>query len=550
MKRKTHFAASFTAALFILLGIGACASQSQSNATAEDSRNAAGEAAVGETSIRAPEAPVRAAADAGASVEQAVASITPEDLYARIAFLASDLLRGRDTPSRELDITASYIVSEFEAMGLEPGGENGGYIQSYPFPLVATSTEGVRLAVVSDEAAPTLNPGRDFIAVAGEPASGQGDLVYVGSNPAADAFRTAAGEVAMVSVTGSPQQRDWRIASSQALRRAQDAGAAALLVVLDANVTDDAVSALAASAERPSRVLGGLSSLPVFYVRHDAAREMLAGAGADPALLDERDPSATARHVEGIAISYSAPPEVVEDATAPNVAGILRGSDPELRDTYVVFSAHMDHVGVGRPDESGDSIYNGADDNGTGTSALIEVAEAFAMLEDAPARSILFLTVSGEEKGLLGSQWFSDHPTVPLESIVANVNIDMIGRNAPDSIVVIGQEYSSLGPLVRGVAADRPELGLTVSEDLWPEQRFFFRSDHYNFARKDIPALFFFAGVHEDYHQPSDHVADIDTDKVSRVARLIFHTAYEMANDPQPPEWSPEGLEEVRSMTR
>src|SRR5690606_11898205 len=130
-----------------------------------------------------------------------------------------------------------------------------------------------------------------------------------------------------------------------------------------------------------------------------------------------------------------------------------------------------DHVGIGRPDASGDSIYNGADDNASGTAALLEVAEAFASLPEAPARSLLFLAVSGEEKGLLGSQYFSDHPTVPIEQMVANINVDMIGRKAPDSIVVIGQEYSSLGPLVREVAAERPELGLVVSEDIWPEER-------------------------------------------------------------------------------
>jgi Zn-dependent M28 family amino/carboxypeptidase len=234
---------------------------------------------------------------------------------------------------------------------------------------------------------------------------------------------------------------------------------------------------------------------------------------------------------------------------APNVIGILPGSDPELRDSYVVFSAHFDHVGVGRPDAAGDSIYNGADDNASGTSGLLEVARAFASLPKAPARSLVFLAVSGEEKGLLGSEYYSDHPTVPLEKIVANINVDMIGRNAADSIVVIGQEYSTLGPLVQEVAAAHPELGLTVAQDIWPEQRFFFRSDHYNFARKDIPALFFFAGVHEDYHRPSDHVEKIDTDKTARVARLIFYTAYEIANRSTAPAWSEQGLREVRALT-
>lgn len=235
---------------------------------------------------------------------------------------------------------------------------------------------------------------------------------------------------------------------------------------------------------------------------------------------------------------------------APNVVAIFPGADPTLRNEYVVLSAHMDHVGVGRP-VRGDSIYNGADDDASGTSALLEVAEAFASMQERPARSILFLAVSGEEKGLLGSEYFSDNPTVPLQSIVANVNMDMIGRNAGDDIVVIGKTYSSLGPLVDRLAAQNRQLvGLNPADDRWPEERFFFRSDHYNFARKEIPSIFFFAGVHDDYHQPSDEVELIDTDKAARVARIIFLTTHAIATDPQRPQWTASGLAEVRRMTR
>jgi Zn-dependent M28 family amino/carboxypeptidase len=236
---------------------------------------------------------------------------------------------------------------------------------------------------------------------------------------------------------------------------------------------------------------------------------------------------------------------------APNVVAIFPGSDPVLRNEYVVLSAHMDHVGVGRP-VRGDSIYNGADDDASGTSALLEVAEALASLDESlrPRRSILFLAVSGEEKGLLGSEYFSDHPTVPLQSIVANVNMDMIGRNETDGVVVIGKNYSSLGGVVERVAAEhRPLIGLTAGDDRWPQERFFFRSDHFNFARKEIPAIFFFAGTHEDYHEPSDEVERIDADKAARVARMIFLTTYAIATDPQRPTWTTQGLAEVRRMT-
>jgi Zn-dependent M28 family amino/carboxypeptidase len=233
---------------------------------------------------------------------------------------------------------------------------------------------------------------------------------------------------------------------------------------------------------------------------------------------------------------------VIVTAGAPNVVAILPGSHPTLRDTYVVFSAHMDHLGVGTADANGDSIYNGADDDASGTAALIEVAEAFASLETAPLRSLIFLAVSGEEKGLLGSRYYADHPTVPIGSIVADVNADMISRNSPDSIAVIGQEYSSLGPLIRRVVNRHPEVQLIVTGDLWPEENLFFRSDHFSFVRNGIPALWFFGGTHADYHELSDEVDRIDADKAARVARLIFFTIYEIANDTDAPTWTDTGF--------
>jgi hypothetical protein len=238
----------------------------------------------------------------------------------------------------------------------------------------------------------------------------------------------------------------------------------------------------------------------------------------------------------------------IEGGTAPNVVAVFPGADPALRGEYVVLSAHIDHVGVGAP-VRGDSIYNGADDDASGTSALLEVAEAFAALERRPARSIVFLGVSGEEKGLLGSEYFTEHPTLPLANVVANLNVDMIGRNDPANVVVIGRDYSSLGDVLAGVVDRNPSLGLGARDDPWPEERFFFRSDHFNFARKRIPILFFFAGVHADYHRPSDQVEKLDVDKAARVARLVFLTAHAVADDPRRPTWTPKGLREVRAAT-
>ena len=229
---------------------------------------------------------------------------------------------------------------------------------------------------------------------------------------------------------------------------------------------------------------------------------------------------------------------------AMNVVGWLEGSDPELADEFVIFTAHMDHVGVGRP-VSGDSIYNGADDDASGTAAVVELAQAFAATNPRPRRSMVFMTVSGEEKGLLGSRWYSEHPAFPLDRTVANLNIDMIGRNWADTVVAIGKAESTLGPLVEEIAAARPELDLAIIDDPWPEERFYYRSDHFNFARNGVPILFFFSGTHEDYHRPSDEPEKIRYEKTARITRLIYYLGLEIGNAEGRPEWDPEAYRRV-----
>jgi Zn-dependent M28 family amino/carboxypeptidase len=219
----------------------------------------------------------------------------------------------------------------------------------------------------------------------------------------------------------------------------------------------------------------------------------------------------------------------------------------------------MDHVGVNAAraredsvfDASGafvgmemDSIFNGADDDASGTVGVVEVAEAFAMLEEPPRRSMIFLLVSGEERGLLGSRWYADNPTVPAERIVANFNTDMIGRNWSDSIVVIGKEHSELGEIMNRLGAERPELGMEPIDDLWPEQNFYGRSDHFNFARRGVPVLFFFNGTHDDYHQATDEVRRIDGEKAARIAKMVFYLSYEVGNLEEPPEWYDDSYDE------
>ncbi len=233
---------------------------------------------------------------------------------------------------------------------------------------------------------------------------------------------------------------------------------------------------------------------------------------------------------------FSLPGMTAETAdSTQNVVGVVRGADPELAPEFVALGAHYDHLGVGLA-VAGDSIYNGADDDGSGTVALLEVAQAFAR-GPRPRRSVLFVFHGGEEEGLLGSFYFTLRPTVPRDSIVAQLNVDMVGRNAPDSLAVIGagRISSALDSIVRRQAGDEG-LGLDWSYDA-PDhpERLYYRSDHYNYAQYGIPVAFFFAGLHPDYHMPSDEIDKIEFGKVERAARLLYRVAWEVANRPERP---------------
>jgi Zn-dependent M28 family amino/carboxypeptidase len=224
-----------------------------------------------------------------------------------------------------------------------------------------------------------------------------------------------------------------------------------------------------------------------------------------------------------------------------NVLAIVPGSDPQLRDEYVVIGGHYDHVGVTRRGE----VNPGADDNASGTAAGLELAEAFAAATPRPRRSILFVAVSGEERGLWGSDYFAAHPPVPIGQMVAAFNLDMVGRNWTDTISAIGREHSDLGTTLARVEAAHPELGMRAVDDLWPSERFYFRSDHYHFARRGVPILFFFNGTHADYHRPSDHPEAIDAEKQARLTQLIYYLALEVTNAPQRPAWVPASYEAI-----
>jgi Zn-dependent M28 family amino/carboxypeptidase len=253
---------------------------------------------------------------------------------------------------------------------------------------------------------------------------------------------------------------------------------------------------------------------------------------------------------------------IKEAVGTQNVVGIWEGGDPVLKNEYVAVGAHYDHVGVGTA-VVGDNIYNGADDDGSGTVAVLAMAEAFAH-SPRPKRSIIFVWHCGEEKGLWGSRYFTEYPTVPLNQIVTQLNIDMIGRSkregdtnrrnaelsGPNEIYVIGSRMMSteLGALSDRV--NQSYLNITYNfkyDDPADPNRFFFRSDHFNYARKGVPIIFYFDGEHEDYHRPGDEVSKIDFQKMEKVTRTIFLTGWEIANLPTRPKVDkqlPAGLSE------
>ena len=230
--------------------------------------------------------------------------------------------------------------------------------------------------------------------------------------------------------------------------------------------------------------------------------------------------------------------------------GILDGRDANLKKEYVLFTAHMDHLGTpgsgeGCAARGGDSICNGADDDGSGTVAVLELAQAFGAARERPKRSLVFMTVSGEERGLWGSEYFANHPTVPLASVVADLNSDMVGRNWKDTMSVIGREHSSLGAVLDSVTAAHPELNMKPVGDLWPQEELYFRSDHYNFAKKGVPILFFTSGLHPDYHQVSDSPDKIDAEKEARFAQLVYYLGLAVANAAARPQWNPDSYKQI-----
>jgi hypothetical protein len=475
------------------------------------------------------------------SHDRGAASITAADVARRIGIIADDSMLGRDTPSRGLELTARYVANQFRSFGLRPGGDDGGWLQRYPISRrrfdvarsrVTLSAGGVTSVARFDSTARFLQGTVANTAVTGP-------AVLVGGTIDADEVARLAVRdrvVLYAADAATPAER-----TTQVTRALRLGGARAVVLIPD---LPPAGFAARIPRQLPPRTTVDLklTTPPVVEVSQAAMAPALRAARVDLATV-RTDRPAVVRELPGLRATIELRDSVLEALTAPNTVGILDGSDPKLRHEFLVFSAHMDHIGI--TPGGADSVNNGADDDASGTTGVMELAEAFSRPGARPRRSVIFLTVSGEEKGLWGSRYFSEHPPVPVDHIVADLNIDMIGRNWRDTIVAIGKEHSDLGATLARVNAAHPELDMTAIDDRWPQERFYFRSDHYNFARKGVPILFFFNGVHPDYHEVTDSPDKIDSEKESRILRLLYYLGREVGDAPERPRWNPDSYREI-----
>jgi len=473
---------------------------------------------------------------------RAAATITAGDVARRIGIIADDSMLGRDTPSRGLELTARYVGSQFRRFGLRPGGDDGTWLQRYSIKRrrFDAASSRVVLAAGGAEAVARFDRSARYVqgAVPGTPLTGPA-VVVAGNLRPDDVSRMPLKDKIVLYVS------DFRAPPSELAaelgRALRLAGPKAVLLL--ANLEPESFAArIPRTMSARTTVDLKLVSPPFVEVSDSAVASVLHAAGLNLAAV-RADTAPVFRELPRLRARVELRDTVLESVTAPNTVGILEGSDPVLKHQYLVYSAHMDHLGItpGQPD----SVNNGADDDASGTTGVMELAEAFSRPGARPKRSIIFLTVSGEEKGLWGSLYFSEHPPVPIDRIVADLNMDMIGRNWRDTIVAIGKEHSDLGATLARVNRAHPELGMTAIDDRWPAERFYFRSDHYNFARKGVPILFFFNGVHPDYHEVTDSPDKIDSEKESRILRLLYYLGREIGDAPERPRWNPKSYKEI-----
>ncbi len=472
-------------------------------------------------------------------VTRAAATITAADVKRRIYLVADDSMGGRDTPSRGLDLTAQWVAGEFKRVGLKAAHPSGSFLVPYRITTRQLLPEQSSVTFTGPGAVISLQAKDATVAQVG--AGGEFPVVLLGGGIDTAATAQLKGK-AVVWVAdwgaGFPPTID------EVIGAAFNGGAKLIVAVIN---NPGAFAQFAARPRGVQTMVGeGPSEGPaIFFANEIAVADQVPEAAAQLAQLRAATTPTVVPLPDWMAKSVIRD-TILSRSEAPNVAAIAEGTDPVLKNEYIVVSAHMDHVGSDcKGSGAKDRICNGADDDGSGTVGIVELAEAFAQVGARPKRSILFLGVSGEEKGLWGSEQFAKNPPVPIGSMVANLNIDMIGRNWKDTVVAIGMPHSDLGTTLTKVAGEHPDLSMTAIDDRWPEENLFFRSDHYNFARKGVPVLFFTSGLHDDYHAVSDTPDKIDTEKEARILKLIFHLAITIGNTTDRPKWNPASYDKI-----
>jgi hypothetical protein len=444
-------------------------------------------------------------------------------------FLSDDLLEGRGTGTRGHEIAARFVASEFEKTGLEPAGENGPYFQSVPLRSIQVDNEQTILSISRTGKEQELTFGQDFVAL-GDSARietlVEAPIVFVGYGVTAqdEGYDDYAGVDTKGKIIaylfGAPSAFETAIRahySSSQMKAATAVahGAVGRILLYSPDLErqypfKDRVRDLAYPDMKwlnpqgePNDYLPDLRCTAVLSL--EATAKIFENSGRS---LEEIYAAAKAGTPSSMSLPVSARIKTVskfKDLKSPNVVARLQGSDPNLKDEYVVYSAHLDHIGIGDP-VNGDSIYNGAMDNASGSATLLEIARAYSQMKQPPRRSVLFLLVSGEELGLLGSDYFVHHPTVANSSMVADLNIDgnMALLYPIEDVTARGSEHSTLVKAAREAAT---HLALEFSPDPHPEQLFFIRSDQYSFVKQGIPSLFF--GVGERSSNPNLKPAEI-----------------------------------------
>jgi hypothetical protein len=436
-------------------------------------------------------------------------------------YLASDELMGRDPIRPEIDAAARYIAEQFWKYGAKEIDGAQGYYQHIPFRLSTPPSKGV--VNLGDK---SFNQGEDLLVLDGGAISGKHELIVMGYGLESDYEGKDVNGKVVVTNVGAPNRlspSDLFSMGREKIALAKSKGAIALIEIY--NVPTVPWNLVSNFLNRPQLTIDNTSggeSIPYIWLK-DLDNSQINSIGSGSIRAVEFD-------VQG---------KSNRNIIGKNVVAIIEGTDTALKNEYIMLSAHYDHVGVGRPNAEGDSIYNGARDNAVGTVAVINAARYFA--ENPPKRSVLLCAWTAEEKGLLGSAYFAENPLIPLNQIIFNLNIDNAGYNDTSIVSVIGLGRTSADPLIEKATAD---FGLKAIADPAPEQGLYDRSDNVNFARKGIPSPTFSLGftafdeeISKYYHQASDHVDNFDLDYAVKYWKSYILSAENIANWGEKPIW-------------